>query len=298
MEMTWAKATPNDMEAACRLNQILDSMSRGEYPATSIEMEEDSVPRYFDEDQMPHLRALYDRIHDTLESAPGYQGRILGAMCFAILFPGNELLDPDSDIIEKHPKIVQGLADTDRLLWVLSQLPGDVLRALIGVVGESADVTELRQCIDARMASEPGGERPELGEAGDLEREDLPRHQVVAFDGDWHWVRRTDLPDAVSRWVPAQRERGHWNSAGWSGIPMNQIEVGQKLERGGTPVAAPGQNDNVVHLQSAQMSARDREIWKECLRTKMTVDGRKQPDVLALADWVMAKLAARPAHTL
>ncbi|MFN9473246.1 hypothetical protein [Acidovorax sp.] len=254
MNMNWAKATPNDIEAACRLNQILDSMSRGEYPATIEEMEAESVPRWFDEDQMPHLRALYDRIQGTLESAPGYQGRILGAMCFAILYPGNELLDPDSDTLEKHPKIVEGLADSDRLLWLLSQMPADALRALVGAVGATADMTELRQRIDSRMGLKSEVVEPAAAEGVRAGGEATHSPRVVAFDGDWHWVRRTGTSEEMSRWVPAQRERGHWNSATWSGVPMSEIEVGERLQHATAQAGpSPAQANNVVYLHPPQM---------------------------------------------
>lgn len=46
--------------------------------------------------------------------------------------------------------------------------------------------------------------------------------------GAWYWVRYDGL-DGWIDWTPAQRQGNHWNSVGFRGIPMHEVEVGEEL---------------------------------------------------------------------
>lgn len=130
----------------------------------------------------------------------------------------------------------------DRILATLQDAPG-YERSIIGAMCFSilcetnellpSESNQMQRLLRQRLLGRRHGEQ-EIDLAGaaqtELHGDDGPAPRVVAFDGDWHWVRRTDLRDEDSQWVPAQRERGHWNSSAWRGIPMYQVEIGARIE--------------------------------------------------------------------
>jgi hypothetical protein len=104
--MKMAKASEKDIDAAGNMLSLLHQIDRGDYP--NLEESAD-VPDWFDEDNFDHLRAFYDAVKGTLDRAPGWPGRIIGGMCYVILYEKNEIVDPDSDVIELHPRLVRAL---------------------------------------------------------------------------------------------------------------------------------------------------------------------------------------------
>jgi hypothetical protein len=109
--MKMAKASKRDIDAAGNLMSLLHQIDRGDYPRLE---EGKKVPTWFDEDNFEHLRAFYDAVKATLDAAPGYPGRVIGGMCYVILYDKNEIVDPDSDVIELHPKLVKALSNSER----------------------------------------------------------------------------------------------------------------------------------------------------------------------------------------
>lgn len=104
--MKMAKPDEKDIDAAGNLMSLLHQLDRGDYPAT---IEGTKVPDFFDEDDPDHLRALHDAIKATLDAAPGYPGRVIGGMCYVILYDKNEIVDPEADVIELHPRLESAL---------------------------------------------------------------------------------------------------------------------------------------------------------------------------------------------
>lgn len=104
--MKMAKADRKDIDAAGDLMALLHQIDRGDYP--NLEEGAD-VPDWFDEDNYEHLRAFYDAVKSTLDRAPGYPCRVIGGMCYVILYEKNQIVDPDSDVIELHPRLVKAL---------------------------------------------------------------------------------------------------------------------------------------------------------------------------------------------
>lgn len=49
-----------------------------------------------------------------------------------------------------------------------------------------------------------------------------------AAEGSWYWIRRLGF-EGLTPWAPAIRERNHWNSAGFSGIPHTHVLLGPVL---------------------------------------------------------------------
>jgi hypothetical protein len=119
--MKMAKASEKDIDAAGELMRILNDISGGHYPAKDGEYTED-IPTFFDPDDKAHLRHFYDLVDATLDKAPGYPGRIIGGMCYVILYDKNEIVDPDADTLELHPKLVKAMNDRDELVKALQAI--------------------------------------------------------------------------------------------------------------------------------------------------------------------------------
>lgn len=105
--MKMAKPSKRDIDAAGEMLGLLHAIDRGNYPARD---DEEDAPDRFDEDDPDHLRAFYDAVMATLASGPGWPGRVIGGMCYVIMYDKNEIIDPASDVIELHPKLVAALA--------------------------------------------------------------------------------------------------------------------------------------------------------------------------------------------
>lgn len=99
--MKMAKATARDIEVAGNVMSILTQIDRNDYPANDGD---ENVPDYFDPEEFTHLRHFYDLIKSSLDSAPNWYGRIIGGMCYVILYDKNEIVDPASDVLELHPR--------------------------------------------------------------------------------------------------------------------------------------------------------------------------------------------------
>jgi hypothetical protein len=108
--MKMAKPSERDIDAAGNLLSLLLQIDRGDYPNLD---ESDDVPDWFDEDNFDHLRAFYDAVKATLEKGPGFPGRVIGGMCYVIMYDKNEIIDPASDTIDLHPKLVEALRFQD-----------------------------------------------------------------------------------------------------------------------------------------------------------------------------------------
>lgn len=106
--MKMAKPSQRDIDAAGDALSILIAIDRGDYPITS-DHKGANVPAWFDEDDPDHLRHFYDAMKATLET--GWPGRVIGGMCYVIMNPENEILDPASETLDLHPKFTQQAAD-------------------------------------------------------------------------------------------------------------------------------------------------------------------------------------------
>ena len=139
--MKMAKASARDIDAAGDAMSVLNDISSGYYPARDDDC--DDAPTRFDPDDPSHLRRFYDLIDATLDAAPGWPVRIIGGMCYVIMFDENQIVDPDDDCLALHPRFAKDeteraelLADAQRyrLLrrgqsWSVINGIGDVLRA-------------------------------------------------------------------------------------------------------------------------------------------------------------------------
>jgi hypothetical protein len=116
MMMKMAKATELDIAAAGDAMSVLNDISSGYYPSRD---DNDYAPTFFDADNRNHLRKFYDLMKATLNAAPGWPGRVIGGMCYVILYDKNEIVDPEANVLELHPKFKKVEQQRDELLEAL-----------------------------------------------------------------------------------------------------------------------------------------------------------------------------------
>lgn len=110
--MKMAKATEKDIDSAGQAMSVLNSVCSGYYPDQDGE-EEGTSPTFFDPDDFLHLRLFYDLMKSTLDGSPGWPVRVIGGMCFVILYEKNQIVDPDAETLEVHPRIAACLSACD-----------------------------------------------------------------------------------------------------------------------------------------------------------------------------------------
>ncbi|KRB73476.1 hypothetical protein [Noviherbaspirillum sp. Root189] len=145
--MKMAKADEKDIDAAGELMGILDTISRGHYPAKE---DEPDIQMWFDQDDPEHLRRFYEMVSATLDKSPGYPGRVIGGMCYVILYDKNEIVDPNADVIELHPKLQAALQDAERLDAMENLTPDQCM----AIIKDAAKNRTLRAAIDTAMKGE------------------------------------------------------------------------------------------------------------------------------------------------
>lgn len=169
--MKMAKPSASDIDAAGDLMSILNQVDGGYYPVT--DGDGDDMPTFFDEFDRDHLRAFYEAIKETMNRSPGYPGRVIGGMCYVIMYDKNEIIDPASDVIELHPKLVATLEcvassadsaadarDARRYRWLLDHYArGDGYTDIDAALNDGEPEKYLSPAIDAAIASmQPEGE--------------------------------------------------------------------------------------------------------------------------------------------
>lgn len=102
--MKMAKASEKDIDAAGNAMSVLNDISSGYYPKRDGDECDDN---FFDPDDPEHLRKFYDLMNATLDASPGWPGRVIGGMCYVILYEDNRIVDPDSDVLDLHPTLTR-----------------------------------------------------------------------------------------------------------------------------------------------------------------------------------------------
>ena len=112
MSMKMAKASEADLQMALELIGVLDDIERGYFPYRFDDQESEISERLDTEDS-----EQYDRLIDNLRRLlnRGSIGRVIIGMA-VVCDPSNELIDPEADTIEHHPKRQKM---EDALLWTL-----------------------------------------------------------------------------------------------------------------------------------------------------------------------------------
>ena len=108
-----AMSVLNDIDAAGNAMRVLNDISSGYYPKRDGD---DCEDLHFDPDEPAHLRKFFNLMADTLDRAPGWPSRVIGGMCYVLLFDKNKIVDPDADGLELHPRFSQVQQERDELL--------------------------------------------------------------------------------------------------------------------------------------------------------------------------------------
>jgi hypothetical protein len=104
--MKMARASEADIEAALKVCRILDELDKRYMPSDddSEELE------FFDRDDADQCQKVVGMLLDATRHTSLF--RVVFGMA-VVLDPQNELLDPDADTIEMHPKIIAALEACD-----------------------------------------------------------------------------------------------------------------------------------------------------------------------------------------
>ena len=148
--MKVAKATEDDQNAIYKILGALESISNGEMPGIEDDIEDDEgIGRYRLHEALDAGENEY--VPDEIIYSSAHPMRAAVNLS-ALLDNQNEIVDPDNSTLEIHPKIEQGLADTERLNWLLSngmsKLSKDVM------FGSNTDSSNYRAQIDVLMEAE------------------------------------------------------------------------------------------------------------------------------------------------
>lgn len=112
--MKMAKPSAQDIEAAEELMhvlQLIDARWGGPWPhpdaGESLSKLLDGEEDAFDCDDLTHLQTLYNNLARLLRTSPAFHARVISGMCHVIMNEKNEILDPESDCIDLHPRFQQ-----------------------------------------------------------------------------------------------------------------------------------------------------------------------------------------------
>ena len=101
--MKMAVAKPEEVERAMTLAGILDDVDEGQFPRSAKGEFLDGDPDHFDEDDLEHLQAFYERVR----GCGGLWRVVLG---YAVLVdPQNKIVDPDKSYLDRHPRSIEAL---------------------------------------------------------------------------------------------------------------------------------------------------------------------------------------------
>jgi hypothetical protein len=107
--MKMAKASKQEIDAAIELINLLDEFHRGNLPD---EDDEEIASERFDESNREHLHLFYERVMAIMEANPGGMFRVVFG--FATLM-SNDVVDPQLDYLDHHPRIVAAIEREERL---------------------------------------------------------------------------------------------------------------------------------------------------------------------------------------
>lgn len=153
--MKMAKASEKDIDAAGDAMSVLNDISSGYYPKREGDECEDT---FFDPDEPEHLRKFYDLMSATLDVSPGWPGRVIGGMCYVVLYDKNRIVDPDADVLELHPRFKQAEAQRDELLDTLRLIAAECTTEELNADELAALIQGL--CREAIAKHQPAGEGP------------------------------------------------------------------------------------------------------------------------------------------
>lgn len=162
--MKMAKADARDLRAANAVAGILEDIGKGYYPRRVVETpdgidfvqdSDDDHPTFFDPDDEDHRAALIESL--LLCEKSGSLFRVTFGMQ-VLLDPRNEIVDPDADTLEAHPRFKLAMeereafkassdirgAELDRLRARVAELERDRVHAGVDICEVAAAVEVVR----------------------------------------------------------------------------------------------------------------------------------------------------------
>ncbi|MCA8037063.1 hypothetical protein LGM46_29270 [Burkholderia arboris] len=118
--MKMARASQADVDAAIDVTRILSELEKGYMP--SSDEDEGEETEFFDRDDPEQCQKALCKLLDAADK--GSILRVTWGMV-VVLDPDNELLDPEADTIEMHPKIVAALKSRAPRTEVAGAVPAD-----------------------------------------------------------------------------------------------------------------------------------------------------------------------------
>lgn len=147
--MKMAKASEADINMAMTMANILDDIERGYFPSKLASDPESEESEWLETASCEQYERLIDGLKRVLNQGSIF--RVILGMA-VVCDPRNELVDPDADCLEHHPKRQQMEA---ALLWTLyhhqggSSHIGQPIRKLLGI-GQHDRMTD-DQIAEAKM---------------------------------------------------------------------------------------------------------------------------------------------------
>ncbi|MCO7557484.1 hypothetical protein [Metapseudomonas otitidis] len=113
-QMKMAKPSPADIKAAedlLHIFNLIDARFGGPWstPGAGDSLHDllEGGEEEFDCEDDTHLKTLYNNLASLLRTAPSFYARVISGMCHVVMNEQNQLLDPDSDCIDLHPRFAQ-----------------------------------------------------------------------------------------------------------------------------------------------------------------------------------------------
>lgn len=226
--MKMAKASEEEMERSIVLSGMLLDVDGGDFPRGINGERDENDPDYFDVDDPEHLRAFHDRIMGTMA---GIHRVTWG---FHTLMH-NDIVDPDLDVLELHPRIVAALATVEEKKPVPEDQRSiaEQLAATPGRIEYCSALTdlpvELWQVGD--IVSRDGNDEQEIvsfNDARDLIEVKCIKEPPVYEGGTEPWCRLGDLENNLTRRYsfvrPGKRD------APWEPIGPEKEEEARRIE--------------------------------------------------------------------
>lgn len=128
-QMKMAKPSATDIKAAedlLHIFNLIDARFGGPWstPGAGDSLHDllEGGEEEFDCEDDTHLKTLYNNLASLLRTAPSFYARVISGMCHVVMNEQNQLLDPDSDCIDLHPRfaaveerLAKAVAERDRL---------------------------------------------------------------------------------------------------------------------------------------------------------------------------------------
>lgn len=116
--MKMAKASQADLEMALDVCNVLESLERGYLPDALTDPNDEIGERY---DERMHAAKVVEHLLKIVSKGSMFR------VCFGmtvVLDPRNEVVDPDADTLEIHPKVDRLSANNDALLTAMKHIKG------------------------------------------------------------------------------------------------------------------------------------------------------------------------------